>query len=334
MFRQNLLRAFLSFSSFVFVLSGCSSTKPAPEYGPGLPEQPVAGPTSGNSGAPGANRMRIGLVVAGSGVASFGTVGILKKLAQEGITPEYIVATGWPAVFATAYGFSQAHGASQVANDVEWFATKLKDQDFGNKTFFGFSKGDGISDTLNQTFGAKDLSASRLPLVILAPPTDTASLEVFERGDWKLPISRSLFFPGLFKPFPEKGAIAWSNAKPIDVTEGIRRGAEWVIAISMYSDYVEALSAPQQPADAHNFGKRLSTLVHDELGKTPASAYVRLNRKPTDFEAKRAAIQAGFRVTANLLKQLRRRPASDTEPAFGPVDPASEVAPTAAEATR
>lgn len=289
------------------VLASCAS-RPVQEgkaFGPGLPDPSTALGTDEDVKQP-HKRISIGLVVGGNGVASFAAVGVIKKLVQEGITPAYIVATGWPAVFAAAYGLS----ASPHVHDLEWFAMKLQEKDFGSGGFFEFRSGDRLSDTLESTLRNRDIGVSRVPFVLMAPATETSALEVYDRGDWRFPVARSLGFPGLGKQFPKTGVIPWSEARPIDVGEGLRRGADRILAFSMYSDYVDTLTKSKQP-DARNFGKHFDRMIAIELQKTGLSARIRLGRAPMDFSAKRAAIQAGFKAANTLLRQMRRKPSSE-----------------------
>jgi hypothetical protein len=68
----------------------------------------------------GVKKPGITLVLGGAGVASFATVGLLKRLKNEGIKIEMIVASGWPAVFALGNGFMKS------VHDLEWFAMRLQ----------------------------------------------------------------------------------------------------------------------------------------------------------------------------------------------------------------
>src|SRR5687768_9980890 len=155
---------------FAFVLAlaiGCTST-PTRTSGPSGPGGPTIEPTppTQDTGTSVINERRIGLVLGGAGVASFATVGILKRLQQEGINVDFIVSTGWPALFSLGYGFLKS------VHDLEWFAMRLNEKDFYAAGLFEvtreYASHDKLSTLIENAFPQKDLSDSKLPVLISA----------------------------------------------------------------------------------------------------------------------------------------------------------------------
>ena len=82
-------------------------------------------------------------------LASFATVGLLKRFHQEGVKIDFIVATGWPALFALGEGFLKS------VHDLEWFAMRLKANEFFGTGLFDFSKDFSAHDKLTSALRAK-----------------------------------------------------------------------------------------------------------------------------------------------------------------------------------
>lgn len=312
------------FTLFLTVLLsvGCASRQPkepplvGPHLPPGHPVGPMVGPPDPpkppevkppDAGVRPVEKVHVALALGGAGVASFATVGLIKRLHEEGVIIDYIVATGWPALFALGYGFKDS------IHNFEFFAMKIGQKDFYKTGLFDLgndaAKQDQLSETIDREFRQREFSDSKLPVVISALNTDLAQPERFDRGEWKDALLKTMSVPGIFRPYP-KNDVEWaSSLSGIDVDEALRRGAKHVIAVEMYGDYFKQLSDNRKDAGDKAFRKiylgQLKASLKREMKLTPFAADIVLNRPPNDFSAKRAAIQAGYREAARLLRQLR-----------------------------
>ncbi|MCB0405333.1 MAG: hypothetical protein KDD51_11155 [Bdellovibrionales bacterium] len=253
-------------------------------------------------------RKSVGLVVGGAGVASFATVGLLKKLKEEGIEVSYIVSTGWPSIFAAGYGLMKS------IHDLEWFAMRLKESDFYSDGLFDFKKGysdhSRIASRVEKSFRVNDLAQSRVPLYLTASHLDTGKTDVYHTGSWSGPLMKTISLPGIFRPFPERSANQWIfSLNGLDVDVAKKQGADIIVAVSMYDDYLNFVETGVKDTSENVFRQIFLTKfkadLQREFGEAHYNASVYLRKPPTDFGAKRAAIQAGYDEGARLARQLR-----------------------------
>jgi predicted acylesterase/phospholipase RssA len=324
------------------VLSGCASqrarTQP-PLYGnPNQPDQNTAGqplnppppvsnepmgpqPVGPNPGGPmgpnpeipvspppqdlvkKSNEPHVALVVGGAGVASFATVGVLKRFEEEGIAVDFIVTSGWPTLFSLGYGFFRS------VHDLEWFAMRLGEKDFNSGGIFELSRDytspDRISSLIDSSFPQKDLTDTRVPVIISATNTELGA-EVLEKGDWKVPLLKTMSVPGLFRPYPTLDANrSRTGLNSLDVEEALRRGARTVVAIEMYDDYLRKNRKDGDAGFRQWYLTGLRKSLKKELPQALLVGKIQLDKAPSDFAAKRLAIFAGYKEAARLAKQLR-----------------------------
>lgn len=244
------------------------------------------------------------LVLGGAGVASFATVGLLKRFKEEGIKIDSIVASGWPALFALAYGsFKSVH-------DLEWFAMRLQDQDFSKACSLKRNQEVGeLSKFIREFLKIEDLKDMRIPLVIMNNNLEVGDDRSFDSGDWQEPLLRTLAFPGLYRPFPPEESVRKGlQLKALDTAEARKKGNSPVIAVNMYSDYLEYFKVPRKEA-GHSayqavFLGAFRKSLREELSSSSHSASIELKSSPLDFSKKRAAIFAGSSAASKIIKKL------------------------------
>lgn len=250
---------------------------------------------------------RIALVLGGAGVASFATVGLLKRLQEEKVKIEFIVTTGWPTLFALGRAFLPS------LHEMEWFATRLSEKDFYKVALFDgerdFASHEKLGKLIEGTFRQRELQEGKVPVIISTANTDLGDPEIFDRGDWREPLLKTMSVPGLFRPYPaEADRQSISSLQGLDVEEALRRGATIVIAVEMYEDYLRTLGAGKKNADA-----LFRRLYQGQLRKSLASqrklaqikASIVLSKAPNDFAAKRAAILAGYQEGDRIVRALK-----------------------------
>jgi predicted acylesterase/phospholipase RssA len=297
----------------LWLLSACATQAVRPDGTPVpvVAEQPQGAP------APGApipsGTQHVTLVLGGAGVASFATVGLLKKFYEEGVEIDLIVSTGWPTLFALANGFLKS------IHDLEWFATRLDRKDFDKMGSVDFHKdidpSEGLSTIVLNSFPQTLLNQTRVPVVIAATNTDLGEPDVFGSGEWKEPLLRTVSVPGLYRKFSAERGTGWIDSViALDVREAVRRGATNIVAVSMYEDYANSITQKKDEELIRRvYAAQLRKTTTEAMKQANLSARIELKKEPTDYAAKRAAIAAGYREGARLIKKMR-------EPASSPVN--------------
>jgi len=297
------------FSVLLFV-SACASKPavPAPESRPQYPptvETPIP-PDGTDPGPTPSERPRVALALGGAGVASFATVGILKRLFEEGIGVDYIVTTGWPTLFALGYGFLKS------VHDLEWFAMRLHEKDFFKSGMFDRSDPNSqekLSALIENTFKQHDLSEATTPVFISAANTGGDSV-LYEKGDWKEPFFKTMSVPGIFRPYPKDGPTEWiSSLQGIDVSQAVSKGAPVVVAVQMYDDYFDSVRKGGEANDRafrQLYLNQLKKSLREETKRATIVVDIQLKREPSDFTARRNAILAGYREGAKIARALRK----------------------------
>ena len=259
---------------------------------------------------PSPEKAKVGLVLGGAGVASFATVGLLKRFQEEGIQVEYIIASGWPALFAVGYGLLRS------VHDLEWFAMRLQQKDFYSASLFeangGYASHDRLSNLIENSFSPKDLAETRIPVVIAAANTEPADPEIFDKGDWKAPLLKTMSVPGIYQPYPEEaGAQGTSSLQGLNVEEAVKRGARTIVAVSMYDDYFNSLKGTKNSSSDAVFRRLYLTQMKNSIAKefklAQLTGKIILGKPADDFTAKRLAILSGYKEGARLARELRNQ---------------------------
>ncbi len=247
----------------------------------------------------------ITLVLGGAGVASFATVGLLKRLQEEKITIDSVVTTGWPTLFVLARGFLS------TLHEVEWFATRLTEKDFYKTSLFesGYASHENLGKLIEGAFRQKEIQESRLRIIISAANTEFGEAEIFDRGDWREPLLKTMSVPGLFRPYPA-GADRQSilSLQGLDVEEAKRRGATTVVAVYMYDDYLREIASGKKNAEVlfrRLYQAQLRKSLGAQLRLAQITAKIELFKAPNDFSMKRAAILAGYQEGERIAREFR-----------------------------
>lgn len=306
--------------------AGCAHRAPQPEAPPGttLPGTTGTNPTVPvEPGKPGETppvtvgprpfeKPHVALVLGGAGVASFATVGLLKRFAEEGIVIDYIITTGWPTLFALANGFMGS------VHDVEWFAMRLGEKDFYKTGLFDNNKDyqaqDRLSSLIEGSFRAHDLAEAKVQVLISAANTELGEPQTYERGDWKEPLLKTMSVPGIYRPYPNKGNdTQWvQSLSGIDVDEAIRRGAKTIVAVQMYNDYFGNVGNAKRDNSDRVFRQlylaQIKKSIKKEMKLATITSEITLGKPPGDFAAKRQAILAGYREGAKIARLVQAQP--------------------------
>ena len=311
---MNVIKKLFLIWTAVVVLASCSFfQKPVEPQSNSLPSAPTADSPSGlPSTEPTKNyqdRKKITLVLGGAGVASFATVGILKRLHEEGIIVENLITSGWPSLFALARGFLGS------IHDVEWFAMRLDEKDFAKLSNFDFAKKDAeeekVTQLIESNFKRKELVDSKIPILISTTNNLGSEGESYNRGEWKTPLLRTMSVPGLFRRYPSiESSGVHSAVKAIDVELALRNEHKTIVAVEMYGDYFDFLEKGKKDSTSGDFRKsHLSSLknsLNQQLKEAALVGRIELQSSPTNFSQKRLAMLKGYKEGARLAKLIKK----------------------------
>ncbi len=309
---MNCYKVFICLT-IVLVFVSCAVKKvkhtQSPKPSPIKEEAPVVIPIPHETPLP-VQQLSATLVLGGGGVASFATVGVLKKFEEEKIRINSLIVTGWPAIFAVIYGFT---GSSY---DTEWFAMKLKKEDFLSGGFlssfnFDFPTPKRIGELVSELVKKSDLRQSDIAVILTYTHTSNGNFEYISRGHWLDPLLKSVSLPGVYGPYPPKSYFAGiSSLNGLDVGYALSRGSERVVSIDMYGDFIESELRDRLKSNKELFKKAfflsLRKSISSEAAKSHFHSRITLNKSPFDFSAKRIAIVAGYGEADNIIKKLKK----------------------------
>jgi hypothetical protein len=254
-------------------------------------------------------KRKISLVLGGAGVSSFATVGLLKRLHEEGIEIETIVTSGWPTLFVLAAGFLKS------IHDVEWFAMRLQEKDFSSVSSsdpsVDYSGRERISSLIESNFKEKEINETKFALIIAPGNTHSDGNDTFDHGDWKTPLLKTMAVPGLFRPYPTRTQDQdWiQSIQGMNVEEAKRRSGRIIVAVEMYDDYFSFLKTGKKDSSNGVFRQlylgSLKKSVNQQLKEANLGGRIQLMASPTNFAEKRLAIFAGYKEGARLAKAIR-----------------------------
>ena len=159
----------------------------------------------------------LGLVFSGGAARAFAHIGVLKKLEEEGIFPDFIVANSMGSIVAMLY----AAGASPAM--IEKMII-----DYPTDSLFRpeIPLNGGVLDTsrftslLYKVFGDLDISELKIPVAILSEDLETRRQVIFMEGDFYKILQASISMPFSFPPVEYNGMTlidgGITNLTPVD----------------------------------------------------------------------------------------------------------------------
>lgn len=180
---------------------------------------------------------RLGLALGSGSARGWAHIGVIRALAEAGVTPDVLCGCSIGALVGAAY-------ADGDLNDLEQWVSGLRWQDVVGLLDVSFSgglfKGDRLITFFERHFVDKEFSALPLPFGCVA--TDLASgREVWLRdGSVAAAVRASIALPGLFAPVSRDGRLLVDGGlvDPVPVSLCRALGADVVIAVDLGSDIV------------------------------------------------------------------------------------------------
>jgi NTE family protein len=216
----------------------------------------------GGSGAPQSpSRPRIGLALGAGAARGWAHIGVLRELADHGITPDIVAGTSIGAIVGGCY-------AAGKLNEIEIFARSLTKRRVFAMMDFSFSgtsliTGDRLKTALQQELDGMLIEDLPIPFASVATEVGAGHEVWLQRGSLSLAIRASYALPGIFEPVRvgERWLFDGALVNPIPVTVCRALGADFVIAVNVAADTMyrarvirDQHSAPAQgPAGAEPF---------------------------------------------------------------------------------
>jgi len=180
---------------------------------------------------------KIGLALGSGSARGFVHIGVIKVLERNNIPIDYIAGTSMGALIGGLYAATKDIAyIEKLALDTDWKRMiMLLDPSFGN----GFIAGDKIKAFIRDSLHGTTFSHIKIPFSAVATDMDTGEPVIFRDGDLAKAIRASISIPFVFHPvsFKEKTLCDGDLSMPVPVSEAIRMGAEYVIAVDLDSEY-------------------------------------------------------------------------------------------------
>ncbi|MFA5830431.1 MAG: patatin-like phospholipase family protein [Candidatus Paceibacterota bacterium] len=196
---------------------------------------------------------KIGLVLGSGSARGFVHIGIIKALERNNIPIDYIAGTSMGAFIGGLYAATKDIASiEKLALDTDWKQMlMLLDPSFGN----GFIAGDKIKEFIRVSLHGVGFSNLKIPFSAVATDIIAGEPFVFRDGDLAEAIRASISIPFVFQPVSFKGKMLCDGdlSMPVPVSEAIRMGAEYTIAVDLDSGYFKQKRRKRKDGSGPNF---------------------------------------------------------------------------------
>jgi NTE family protein len=279
-----------------------SSPSTSPSNSGSKSSQPGTSPAPLSSGFLQKETPKVGLILGPGGMKAFAEVGVLKEFARARIPVMAITGLEWGSVFAAAYALQGQ------ANEVEWKALRLREQDVPGKGFLSNkTKPETVSimnEYLATIFASAAIEKTKIPFS--CPTTSLAS----ERPQW---LSHGSLQDALKKcvPYPPYFlANSGQMAAPFAIEEAVQflrsKGADLIIFINVLTpmtsdDYSAEVLWSELRKQIDFLSTQNSTLVNLVVS-VPNN-----DKELMDFAQRRSFIEAGAKAGREAAAKLVSR---------------------------
>ena len=182
---------------------------------------------------------KLGLALGGGGARGCAHVGVIKALAEAGISIDCISGSSIGAVVGGVFASGDIEEFEKYLLEISW-KDVVKHFDLGVPNQ-GLFRGNKVVKLLERIISHKRFSQLSIPLTVVATNLETGRAVHISRGNLIDAIRASIAIPGIFIPFKKgthfliDGGVV--NPMPVDVVR--RMGAEVVIGVDLNHQYIK-----------------------------------------------------------------------------------------------
>jgi NTE family protein len=251
---------------------------------------------------PSAQRLRVGLALAGGFARGIAHIGVLRALKNAGIPIDVVAGTSVGALIGACYC------ADVPLDDMQHIGTTTTFADFGRWTpsWLGLATNQRMERYLERFTPVKTFEELSTPLAIAATDINAGVTVYYTRGPLGLPLRGSCAYPGLFVPiqFENRTLVDGFLTAPVPVEGTLLLGADVIIAV-----YLEA-GGLENPRTAADVISRSFTIIqrHADLAwRQQANVIIEPDVKPfvwDDFTRTNDLVAVGEAAAQAALPQI------------------------------
>lgn len=183
-------------------------------------------------------QQKIGFALGGGAARGWAHIGIIRALAEMGITPDIIAGTSIGSLVGAAYAVGSL-------DELESWVMKLRRRDVAalldiNLFAGGLIEGDKLMDTFKSYFGNKNIEDLKIPFGAIATDLSNGNEVWFQNGELWSAIRASIAVPGLFSPwfYRDRWLADGGLVNPVPISLCRALGADKVIAVNLNSNLI------------------------------------------------------------------------------------------------
>lgn len=289
---------FLSLTTVVFLISGCSLTAPAPDV------EAVAVPAKPT------RNVKIGLALGGGAARGFAHIGVIKALEAQDVVPDIVVGTSAGSLVGALYaagnnGFVLQKMAIEMDEAIisDWSVPLFSKSS-------GVIKGEGLQNFINKMVHDIPIEKLKKPFGAVATDLDTGQPILFQHGNTGLAVRASSAVPSIFQPvrIGSRTYVDGGLVSPVPAKFARDMGADFVIAVNISSQTEVLTSSSSLDVLLQTFtimGQRINKY---ELREADIVIQPGLGgMKGNDFNGRNMAIMAGEKATVAAMAEIKRK---------------------------
>lgn len=189
-------------------------------------------------------RRKIGLALGTGAARGLAHIGVIKVLEEAGIKIDFIAGVSAGAMIGGAYAISRdIKKIESIALKTDW-KKLLSLVDF-TVPVIGLIDGGKIEVFIRSAIGDAKFSDTEIPLTIVATDVENGERVVLNEGNIAKAVRGSISIPILFRPYHygDRFLIDGGVVDPIPVNLTREMGADYVIAVNLFSDLAKYFSS-------------------------------------------------------------------------------------------
>lgn len=257
---------------------------------------------------------RLAIVLGGGSARGFAHVGVIKALDEANIKPHLIVGCSAGALVGAFWA------AGYSGREMEALAYDVSDNSVvdliapGTEKRRGLVSGRALETFVNRGVRGRSLNGLMTPLVTVATQFPSGQLRTFTSGDVGFAVRASCSIPGIFLPAEANGQefLDGGLVSPIPVQTARSMGATQVVAVDVGAED-PSMQGQRPPAGLYEVILRSFEIMGKSL-RDHESRQADIIIRPdvgrivsTDFTARRALIEAGYKAGQRLAPVIAQR---------------------------